>query len=389
MNVLQLSRISMYPPQNGAEMRVWKTAEKLHELGDLWVAAPFGATELPEGIERVDLSTPLFSRRAVRNQLWLGLFLLAERHPLRRLLTDAVVDAVSSTDVTFDVVVCEFPQVTDAAFEVAAEHDARVLLNKHNAAYEILESFLRERSMPAFLGDRATRNLYSFEQRSIAAADVTVFQSEDDEAQFDTGADTETFVIPNGCDFEWIEDGGDPDAVARQCGVSPDAFTCVFLGSYDYAPNRRAASLIDEEIAPALPDVTFLLVGRNPPATTADNVVAPGYLDDLPGALSLADVALCPLFSGSGTKLKMLDYFAAGLPVVTTSVGVQGLDVADEREVLLAETAAEMVESIGRLRSSDSLRRRLAGAGSEIAADHSWDALMAEYEAVFESLGID
>jgi glycosyltransferase involved in cell wall biosynthesis len=303
-------------------------------------------------------------------------------------LRDSIVDAVEAgtDDVTFDVVVCEVPQVADAAFELADDHHARVLMNKHNADHMVLEGFLEERGAPGVVRERAVGNFRSFEQRGIAAADVTVFQSEDDMERFGVSAGPDSFVIPNGCDFEWIRDGGDPERAARECGVSLDAFSCVFLGSYDYAPNRRAASVIDEQIAPEFPDVQFLLVGRDPPTVSGDNVVTPGYVDDLPGTLGLADVALCPLFSGSGTKLKMLDYFAAGLPVVTTPVGAQGLDVEHERDALIYEDADGMRRGIERLQSSEELRTRLSEAGREIGVRHSWETLMQGYEDVFRAL---
>jgi glycosyltransferase involved in cell wall biosynthesis len=389
MNVLQLSRNTPYPPQSGEEVRVWKTAEKLNELGDVWVAAPLDGRQLPDGIEPVDLSSSLLAHRFVWNALWTGLFLLGERHPLRPVLCDSIVDAVEAhtDDVAFDVVVCEMPQVADAAFELADDHHARLLMNKHNADHMVLGGFLEGWNAPGVVRRRAVGNFRSFEQWSIGKADVTVFQSEEDMDRFGVSAGPDRFVIPNGCDFEWIRDGGDPESAARECGVSLDAFTCVFLGSYDYTPNRQAASVIGERIAPRFPDAQFLLVGRDPPAVSGENVFAPGYVDDLPGTLGLADVALCPLFSGSGTKLKMLDYFAAGLPVVTTPVGAQGLDVEHERDALIHEDVDGICRGIERLQSSEELRDRLSAAGLEIGARHSWETLMEGYEDVFRALG--
>jgi len=379
----------MYPPKNGAEVRLWKTAQKLSTLGDLWVAAPPGE-ERPEGeMEPIDVTSPLFNHQPVWNDLWTGLFVVSARHPLRRLLADAMVEPVERTAVSFDVVVCEFPQVTDAAANLAASHDAKLLLNKHNADYEILDGYLRERGVPAVVRRRLVGNFREFETNAIEAADATVFQSKEDRNRFDVGAATDAFVIPNGCDYRQINRGGDPEAAARECEIPGNRFTCVFLGSYDYAPNRRAARLIVDDLAPALPDVDFLLLGRDPPAASVDNVYAPGYVEDLAGALHLADVALCPLTTGSGTKLKMLDYFAAELPVVSTTVGTQGLSVEPGREALVCDDAEGFVTAIERLRSSPELRRRLGESGRRIAAEHSWDSLMAEYDAVIEALHVD
>ena len=386
MNILQLSRTPMYPPKNGAEVRLWKTAQRLSTLGDLWIAAPPGEERPDGGMKLIDLTSPLFTHQPIWDELWTGLFVVSARHPLRQPLANATIDPVERTGVSFDIVVCEFPQVTDAATSLAAAHDAKLLLNKHNADYEMLDGYLRERGVPTILRRRLVENFREFEAGAIDDADATVFQSTEDRDRFDVGPGTDTFVIPNGCDYQRINRGGDRDAAARECGLSGDGFVCVFLGSYDYAPNRRAAELITDDLAPALPDVDFLLLGRNPPSVNRDNVYAPGYVEELSGALHLADAALCPLTTGSGTKLKMLDYFAAELPVVSTTVGIQGLSVEPDRDVLVRDDAEGFVRAIEQLRGSPALRRRLGESGGKIAADHSWDSLMTDYDAVVEAL---
>lgn len=376
----------MYPPQNGAEVRLWETAQKLNTLGELWVAAPPGGTYPDEDINWIEITSPLFNTQPVWNELWTGLFLFAKQHPLRRLLTDAVVEPVNKHDVSFDLVVCEFPQMADAARSLTTAHDAALLLNKHNADHAIVDGVLKGWTLPRIVRRRIVANVREFEASNIAAADAAVFQSPTDREVFDAEPRGESYVIPNGCDFQWISEGGDPDRAAQECGLSREGFTCIFLGSYDYEPNRRAATRINDWIAPEFPDVRFLLAGRNPPSVTAENVYTPGYVDELAGTLQLADVALCPLHSGSGTKLKMLDYFAAGLPVVSTPTGTQGLDVEDDTDVLLYDDAEGIVEGIKRLQSSDELRKELSVNCQTIAEQYSWDTLMSEYESVVNSL---
>jgi glycosyltransferase involved in cell wall biosynthesis len=390
MEILQLSRGSVYPPSNGEEVRVWKTAEKLMELGSLWVAAPSGEDGPPPGsLNTVALETPLLTKGLLRNECWLGLSLLGQPHPLGRALTRRVVSTVERRGVDPDVVVAEFPQVTEAAFRLGELHDADVLLNKHNAVAEILDSFLKRRPVPAGVRRRAVRNLKAFERRTIEAADVTVFQSAADAERFDCTGARDATIIPNGCEYQSISSGGNPDAVAERLGLDPDAFVCVFVGSFGYAPNREAARLVRDELAPAFPGLEFLLVGRDPPTVGRSNVHAPGFVEDLAGVLSLADIGLCPLFTGSGTKLKMLDYFAAGLPVVSTSVGVQGLPVADGEDVLVYDSVEGFREGIRRLVEAPETRRRLGHNCRPIGRAHSWEQLMARYEPVFERLGPD
>lgn len=382
MNILQLAKDKTYPATSGGEIRTWKTAEKLAELGDLWLAC--GGTErldLPHGITHVPLSTPLLQRR-VREELWYALFLLSSNHPLARLTSRRVATAVASATegVTFDVVVSESPQTIGAAKRIADRDGARLVLNKQNAYYDFLDQYLA--AYPAVVRKRAVANLRRYEQRGIDAAWATAFTGESDRDAFDT-ADARTVIVPNGCDYDSIQGRGDPEAAAAAVGLDPDRFTCIFVGSYDYDPNAAAARTIIEDIAPAFPDVQFLLVGRNPPAVPAGgNVTAPGYVDDLPGTLAAADVALCPLPRGSGTKLKMLDYLAAGLPIVTTTVGAQGLPITDGQNALVRDTVTGMHDAIRALRASDDLRRRLADSAAELGAAYDWAELLSAYETL-------
>lgn len=385
MNILQLCRIPVYPPRNGATVRVSMTAEKLAELGELSLATPpHTDASLPSDIEAIPLDTMYLTERLLRNEGWLGLFALGADHPLQRRLTDAVRSAIEGRDKRFDLVVSEFPQVSRAAHEIATEHGATFLVNKHNAAAEILDSFLERRPVPDVIRKRAVANLHAFERNTVEMADIAVFQSSSDAARFSDIEGTTTKVIPNGCEYDRIRQGGNPDGFAQRLGIQPATPVCVFVGSYGYKPNREAATAIIDELAPAHPDVAFLLVGQDPPDADCQNVYPLGYEEDLAGVLEFADIALCPLFSGSGTKLKMLDYLAAGLPVVTTPVGAQGLPVSHMREVLMYDTIAGFSDGINRLVSDDALAAQLADAGQQVAADHSWSALMSEYETIVE-----
>jgi len=122
----------------------------------------------------------------------------------------------------------------------------------------------------------------------------------------------------------------------RRLGVG-DQPLAVFIGSR-YPPNEEAAAFICNELAPALPHVTFAICGGVGNAVDGralarrgiGNVRVTGVLDDAArrAYLEAADLAVNPMFSGSGTNIKMFDFMAAGLPVVSTPTGARGLDLA-------------------------------------------------------------
>lgn len=387
LDILQLQRDPTYPPTSGGEIRAWKTAHKLAEFGSVHVAYPYDSDDpVPDTVDRIRLRNPFLQHKLPKIYLWHVALFLESDNLLERVQTSITASEVRSSGVDFDVVFCEFPQVLRAGARIATEQDAKLVVNKHNAMYELFEQQLRAIPAPDGVKRRATENLRSLEQAGIARADAAVFQSSDDVERFDIPEGTLTAVIPNGCEFTDIEAGGDPDAVRDTLGRGRDDPLCVFVGAYDYEPNRLAAELILETVAPSLPEVDFLLVGRDPPSVDRDNVHTPGFVDDYPGVLAAADVALCPLTKGSGTKLKMMDYLAAGLPIVTTTVGTQGIDIADGETALVRDTPDGIVEGIEEVLSSPELRARLSSAAKELGRQFSWESRLRGYDRLMDEL---
>jgi glycosyltransferase involved in cell wall biosynthesis len=386
-NILQLHRGDLIPPSNGEEVRIWETAKKLAECGTVWLAYPDGNDDEPHpNVKTVGTGNPFLDYKTTRIYVWNALLGLAADNGLERLQAGQTVRTLKRRDIEFDVVCCESPQMLRAGRRLAEYYDAKLLLNKHNAMYDLLDQQLGIRPIPASLRRRAVRNLQQFEQRGIDAADAVVFQSADDVEAFRLPDDVIVEVIPNGTDFPSINKGGDPDRVRNQLGLDNAKNICLYVGAFDYDPNEFAAEVIVDELAPALPDVEFLVVGRNPPATERENVHTPGFVEDLPGVLSLADVAICPLTLGSGTKLKMLDYLAAGLPIVTTEVGTQGLPVEDGETALIRNSWDGFVDAIERILTSESVRTMLSANARKLGREYSWDSLLDDYDTVIDRL---
>jgi glycosyltransferase involved in cell wall biosynthesis len=101
-------------------------------------------------------------------------------------------------------------------------------------------------------------------------------------------------------------------------------------------------------------------------------VVFAGAVDDLAGHLKGGDVAVVPLRSGGGTRMKILDDFAAGVPVVTTAKGMEGLPVEDGRHLRIVEAPEDMAEVVAGLLADAGARQALADAAAEWVARYDW-----------------
>jgi glycosyltransferase involved in cell wall biosynthesis len=169
----------------------------------------------------------------------------------------------------------------------------------------------------------------------------------------------------------------------------------LFVGSMDYHANIGAVIEFANTMWPGIlaqhPDFRFVIVGRNPPAAVRELAKRPkievtGTVDDVRPWYGSARVVVVPLRTGSGTRLKILEAMAAGVPVVSTRLGAEGLDVTDGRNIILAETAQETIDAVRALCTSPEKWCALAEAGRALVRSHyDWAILGERLFAIHES----
>ena len=164
----------------------------------------------------------------------------------------------------------------------------------------------------------------------------------------------------------------------------------VFSGNMEYHPNAAAVRFFRGEIWPGLrerwPSLVWRLAGRNPHAvrrfTEGDpRIEVTGPMADAIAAIAPARVAVAPLLAGSGTRLKIMEAWAAGTAVVSTSLGAEGLDGCDGEHLLLADDAAKFAAAVSGLLASAESRRKLETAGRALyERSYTWDAAWARLD---------
>jgi glycosyltransferase involved in cell wall biosynthesis len=175
----------------------------------------------------------------------------------------------------------------------------------------------------------------------------------------------------------------------------------VFSGTLEYEPNRTAVRYFAEQIWPTVrrkwPSLQWKLVGRNPEAVRRyvrgdPRIACTGPVDDALAHLSAAKVAVVPLLSGSGTRLKIIEAWAAGTPVVSTSVGAEGLPARHGENILLADSPESFAAAVTLLLESAFERQRIGQAGRrqyerEFTWNAAWRALDQQFEQRRKSSG--
>jgi glycosyltransferase involved in cell wall biosynthesis len=162
--------------------------------------------------------------------------------------------------------------------------------------------------------------------------------------------------------------------------------TMFFVGALDYEPNTEAVEWFVRQVLPQVrrevPDARVRIVGRGAErvvwAADVPGVELVGPVPELAAELDRADVSIVPIRVGAGTRLKVVEALAHHLPLVTTTVGCEGIDVRDGVEALLADEPEAFARACVRLLTDGGLRQRLADAGAELFARHyDWDGIEA------------
>ena len=226
---------------------------------------------------------------------------------------------------------------------------------------EGLASSIR-RTLAAAQTDKNARDWRAF-QRSVAdQVDRVVLCSDADVRRSGLA---NAVVVPN--TYPRPARSGDHDSVG-------DPPTILLQGSFNYAPNMDAVDWLLGQVAPSLlakvPAAQIRLVGNTVPGVRRWHrppaVTVVGSVPEMEPELARADIAVVPLRIGSGTRLKILESFAHRLPVVSTTLGAEGIGVQDGVHLLLADTAEEFSAACQRLLVDTDLRKRLVDAAEDL-----------------------
>jgi glycosyltransferase involved in cell wall biosynthesis len=230
-------------------------------------------------------------------------------------------------------------------------------------------------------GSKVAREVVRQEFALCHAAHLVLACSDEDRAAFIRlyGVPPErTRLAANGAFTEALTPPtAEEKAAARHALGLSDAPVALFIGS-NYGPNVEAARFIAATLAPALPDVQFVVAGGVGEALTADrtNLRRTGQIDEDEKRrwLEAADIGINPMFGGSGTNIKMFDFMAAGLPIVSTPIGARGINVDGEN--LLIADGPQLADGISMLLHDRERAARMGRTARQCAErNYSWERI--------------
>lgn len=309
--------------------------------------------------------------------------------PLRRLRQDVVgepephhpVLAARIQELSRGAAIVQLEEAWLEQYTVGIDAGRLRVVSPHNADAEMLESFARaESGREALRLNIRARRMGRTERRAVRAADLTITVSEHDDAYFRGLGARRTVLVPNGVDDELF----DLDAGSGEPG------RVLFFGAYHWAPNRDGLTRFLREgwraVVDGHPSARLRVVGSGPLEAVRDaaqgvpGVEIAGLVDDIAAEIAAAQVVVVPVWTGGGTRIKVLEAMAAARPIVGTDVGVERIGFVDGEHGLLRETPLALAAGVVELLADPARGVRLGQAARDAVRGYGWAALAAPLE---------
>jgi sugar transferase (PEP-CTERM/EpsH1 system associated) len=402
MNILWLSHLVPYPPKGGNLQRSYNLLRALAEKNHVFFLAFNQKFLLPTpemvrtSVEKLKghcdyvrvFDIPCEKRRLA--WFWLLFLNLFSAHPysVKKFLSPRMMEAVKGVVHNHKIDLVHFDTIALVQYSAYIE-DSKKVLNHHNVESMLLfrmaqaEKNLLKKLYLCFQGKKLKR----YEAETIKWFDLNLVVSQPDKEEIQSYSwDANVEIIPNGVDPEYFHISETP---IRKSNL-------VFTGGMNWFPNRDAIIFFLEEIWPlvkkVIPDLSLTLIGHQPPEeaislSKKEKIEVLGFIDDVRPYVAQATAYIVPIRVGGGTRLKILDAWACGKAVVSTSIGCEGLEVTPGRNILIGDTPGQFAEQVIKVCADGNLRRSLGKEGRKLVEEkYSWKMIGEDLNRIYENL---
>jgi len=393
MKILVLSTYTSYPPRGGGQQRLYNIYSRLAKKFDVKICSIIESNKsyenllLKNGLQQICVPQSLDHAQLQCN----------EEKKLGKNLYDCCmidfiekspqyVDEVKKLMVDSDIIVFSHPYIFPLANYIN-EH-SKVIYDAIDVEYLQKKSYVNNYwNTKLFLNEK---NCCDFSNLIF----TTSMEDKNNLREIYNLNPEKIAIVPNGVDTGRIQDIAVSERIKQKnlCNLQ-NTHTILFVGSW-HPPNLEALQFIVKDMLPKINNTKLLLVGSikdyylSEVGELPDNVLAFGVVDELEKyeIYKLADIAINPMFSGSGTNIKMLDYFSAGIPVVTTEIGARGLMIEHNTEAIICSPDT-MLQSILQLMNDQKLQDKIKkNARTLVESAYSWDLIVKDIESHIEKI---
>ncbi len=406
--ILFLTQVLPYPLDAGPKVRAYHMLRHLAQHHEITLVSFTRRDDPRESIEHLrgvcaDVRTVLMQRsmpqnlRAAAKSFATGIPIVAARDETAA-MTQAIRAAVADSEP--DVIHAD--QLSMAGYgqlaaRLAGKRQPATILDEHNAIYLLTRRIAAVETNPLrrAIVDREARAFVRYEAEMCRAYDHIFTVTAEDKGHLLALQPTEAREAA-ASRFTVIPICVDPDrtAVVQPQRATPP--TILHLGTMFWPPNVAGVLWFAREVLPLIhrvqPDARFVIVGKNPPgeilALTADpRIDVTGYVADPTPYLTAADAFIVPLHAGGGMRVKILDAWLWGMPIVSTPIGAEGIELLDGENILLAQDPPTFASAVLALLQDQALNRNLRTQGRAWVESHyAWQTVYRRVDQVYNRL---
>ena len=399
LKVLLVCNMSPFPPQGGSPLRLWQMINVLAKIATVDVLS-FGdrdvrVASMPVANSWIHIGDDVEKRRFIGAQKVRAL-LRARQFPFENDFRDAEFNRIIAdriTDVRPDVIVLSHWR--DALPDSLARAP-RLIVDAHN-----IESLLGPHAVPRLRSFRERFAMLRFRQRERrlfkVATSVWVTSAVDAALASKMAPRADIRVVPNAVDTDHYRPllNKRLQTVRSSVAAREGSVAVGYIGRYSYNPNAVAARRLLHAIFPRIrercPDAHLWLVGMHPGRELVDAAAGDSHVhvtdavEDVLPFLERFDALVVPIATASGTRLKILEAFAAGVPVVSTSKGAEGIAATPSSELCIADSDEGLAEAAVRLLDDPArVERQIVSAAALVERAYSWSSIESTVRAGVE-----
>lgn len=397
MNILFLSTENPYPPDHGHHIRTYNILKQLARENNIFF---IGFAKRPDELkykkhlEQFCKSVDIFLTPGGRNRWYLILSLFANlfspkpfavKRFYRKEAKNRILQILNENDVNL----VHFDMLHLGMYYDYINSVPKILVN-HNVESLRLARLIKVQKnvfIKLYLYVQYLKLIY-FEKKMCPKFDRCIVVSDTDKEILKKICSKDNFeIVPNGVDIEYFK----PNNVKLKFN------SLVWAGGMGDPYNKDAVDYFLEEIFPIIhseiPDVQMNFIGPSPTdkliklAQNYPNIKVTGYVDDIRPYVAESSIFVAPLRSGSGTKIKVLNAMAQGKAVVTTSVGAEGINVENKKNIIISDDPKEFAENMIYLLKNPEVAKKMGEYGRNlIENNYAWEIIFNQMNFIYEKI---
>ncbi len=403
MKILFLSQVFPFPLDAGPKVRSYYVMRYLAEKHDVTLISFVRNTDTPAALDHVrqlccQVHTVPMNRSSVKDLFYLAKSLVSSTPFLiaRDWLPAMVetIERVIKQEGPFDYVHADQLWMAPYALLAArSDRRLRVVLDQHNAVFMIPRRMTQGERNPL------KKLIFEIEARKLATYEVDICrQFEDvawvipeDYAAVQTHAKKRGFSIPNSGVIPICIDAESEPVIQR----NSNSRRVTFLGGLHYPPNAQGINWYAQHVFPkvlaTVPDAILTVIGKQPPLELTtfgippQNLEVTGYVDDPRPYLAETGAFIVPLLAGGGMRVKIVDGWRWGLPIVSTTIGAEGIRWRAGEHLLIGDTPDVLAAQTVNLLTDAGLNQRVAAAGRQwVEQSYHWRTAYTAWDAIYQ-----